>query len=119
MKDSDIAPAQVEENLYNFNSTQRGYISAAMHIAKSRVQFPREQRPQNINEFVDQKKEMFLVELSYNTIKKEIEELDKKTKDKDLALKNSSAELDEDHLTLIKFIEQDNISTQDKERQAE
>ncbi len=46
-----------------------------------------------------------MVELSYNTIKKEIEELDKKTKDKDLALKNSSAELDEDHLTLIKFIE--------------
>ena len=37
VKDSDIAPAQVEENLYNFNSTQRGYISAAMHIAKSRV----------------------------------------------------------------------------------
>lgn len=53
VKDSDIQPAQVEENLYNFNSTQRGYISAAMHIAKSRVQFPREQRPQNINEFVD------------------------------------------------------------------
>jgi len=46
-----------------------------MHIAKSRVQFPRESRPQNINEFVDQKKEMFLVELSYNTIKEEITDL--------------------------------------------
>jgi hypothetical protein len=46
-----------------------------MHIAKSRVQFSREQqtiRPQNIKEFVDQKKEMFLVELSYNTVDKEI-----------------------------------------------
>lgn len=51
-----------------------------MHIAKSRVQFSREQqmRQQNIKEFVDQKKEMFLVELSYNTVKKEIEELDHK-----------------------------------------
>lgn len=37
VKDSDVPPAQVEENLYNFNSNQRGYISAAMHIAKSRV----------------------------------------------------------------------------------
>lgn len=43
-----------------------------MQIAKSRVQFPRESRPQNINEFVDQKKEMFLVELSYNIIREEI-----------------------------------------------
>jgi hypothetical protein len=39
--------------LHNYNKTQRGYISAAAVIAKSRVQFPRESRPQNINEFVD------------------------------------------------------------------
>ena len=69
VKDSDIAPIQSEDGVYNFNTAQRGYISGAMHIAKSRVQFPRESRPQNITEFVDQKKEMFLVELSYNTIK--------------------------------------------------
>lgn len=37
VKDSDIPPAQTEENLFNFNPTQRGYISSAMHIAKSRV----------------------------------------------------------------------------------
>ena len=61
-----------------------------MHIAKSRVQFPREQRPQNINEFIDQKKEMFLVELSNNTVKTEIEELDHKSKRKAIALKDSS-----------------------------
>ena len=91
VKDSDIAPAQVEENLYNFNATQRGYISAAMHIAKSRVQFPRENRPQNINEFIDQKKDMFLVELSYDTIKQEIEELDNKSKRKKNALADSNS----------------------------
>ena len=45
VKDTDIKPMQSEENVYNFNSGQRGYISTAMHIAKSRVQFPREQRP--------------------------------------------------------------------------
>jgi hypothetical protein len=54
VKDGDIkAQSNEGEHVYNFNSGQRGYISAAMQIAKSRVQFPRESRPQNINEFVD------------------------------------------------------------------
>ena len=94
VKDGDIKPYQPEdhtESLYNFNSSQKGYISAAMHIAKSRVQFPRESRPQNINEFIDQKKEMFLVELSYNTIKEEIVDLQLKGNRKSNALKDSSA----------------------------
>ncbi len=42
VKDGDIKPVQSDENLYNFNSRQRWYISGAMQIAKSRVQFPRE-----------------------------------------------------------------------------
>lgn len=75
VRDSDIQPMQNDENYYNFNQNQRTYISAAMNIAKSRVQFTREARPQNINEFIDQKKEMFLVELSYNNIKGEITDL--------------------------------------------
>jgi len=37
VKDGDIKPTQNEENVYNFNSSQRGFISAAMHIARSRV----------------------------------------------------------------------------------
>ena len=53
VKDNDIKPMSNDENVYNFNSNQRGFISAAMQIAKSRVQFPREQRPQNISEFID------------------------------------------------------------------
>ena len=53
VKDQDILPAQSDESLYNFNVHQRGYISAAVQVAKSRVQFTREQRPQNINEFID------------------------------------------------------------------
>lgn len=79
VKEGDIKPVQSDENVYNFNSDQRGYISNAMHIAKSRVQFAREARPQNINEFIDQKKEMFLVEMAYNTIKEEITDLQLKT----------------------------------------
>lgn len=52
IKDEDIKPLQSDENVYNFNANTRGFISAACLIAKSRVQFPREQRPQNIDEFV-------------------------------------------------------------------
>lgn len=62
---------------------------------------------------------MFMVELSYHTIKKEIEDLDHKSKKKDIALKDSSNQLEDDHLKLIKFIEQDNIITQEKDKEAE
>lgn len=41
VKDEDILPS-LDEGLYNYSTMQRGYISAAMHIAKSRVIFPRE-----------------------------------------------------------------------------
>lgn len=48
VKDGDIPPAQMDDangsQGYNFNTEQRGYISSAMHIAKSRVQFSREQQ---------------------------------------------------------------------------
>ena len=37
VKDGDIKPMSNDENVYNFNSNQRGFISAAMQIAKSRV----------------------------------------------------------------------------------
>ena len=120
VKDMDIAPAQMEDNMYNFNSEQRGYISSAMHIAKSRVSISREQqrRPQNIKEFVDQKKEMFLVELSFKTVKSEIEELDHKQSRKKTAIETSQAQLEKDGLKLMKFIEKDQIKTSKKEKKA-
>lgn len=37
VRDRDISPAQNKEVMYNFNAIQRGYISAAMQIARSRV----------------------------------------------------------------------------------
>lgn len=119
VKEDDIKPIQSDENVYNFNSDQRGYISNAMHIAKSRVQFPRESRPQNINEFVDQKKEMFLVEMSYNTIKEEITSLEKKTTRKREALNESTITLQKDNDKLVKFIEEDNKRTTDAKKQAD
>lgn len=29
IKDEDVIPAEAEDSIYNFNATQRGYISAA------------------------------------------------------------------------------------------
>lgn len=54
---------------------------------------------------------MFLVELSYNTIKEEILQLDEKQSRKGDALKDSSLQLDTDSAKLIKFIENDNMTT--------
>lgn len=48
---------------------------------------------------------MFLVELSYNTVKKEIEELDHQSKRKAIALKDSSNQLENDNIKLMRFIE--------------
>ena len=61
----------------------------AMHVARSRVQYPKEQRSQNINEFIDQKKEMFLAELAYNTVEKEIGDLELKQNRRDESLQES------------------------------
>lgn len=53
IKNEDIEPMKTDENMYNYSAQTRGYISAAVNIAKSRVQFPTEGRPQNIDEFVN------------------------------------------------------------------
>lgn len=57
--DSDIPPAEQNEHMYNYNSHQRGYISAAMNIAKSRMVFnlepialPGGKAKQDINDFI-------------------------------------------------------------------
>ena len=42
VRDADIAPAEAGEVMTNYFGKQRTYIDAAQHIARSRVQFPRE-----------------------------------------------------------------------------
>ena len=72
VKDRDISPAERDEGAKNkkptYNQQEKKNINRAMMVAKTRVQFPKEQRAQNATEFVDQKKEMFLAELAYNTV---------------------------------------------------
>jgi hypothetical protein len=62
---------------------------------------------------------MFLVELSYNTIKEEIKDLDLKKDRKKYALKDSSTQLKKDSAKLIQFIESDNMTTSDRTKEAD
>ena len=87
-----------------------------MHIARSHVQYPREQRAQNINEFVDQKKEMFLAELAFNTVEEEIKDLELKQNRRDESLLMSQEELEKDNIDLIQFIHHDNSLKMEKEQ---
>ena len=52
VKDSDISAAEITKKRKKDPAIE-GVISSAMHIARARVQYPREQRAQNINEFID------------------------------------------------------------------
>jgi|TARA_B110000285_G_C15100006_1_gene604431 hypothetical protein len=54
---------------------------------------------------------MFLVELSYNTIKEEIVDLELKRNAKKEALTDSSNQLEKDNKKLVDFIEKDNLAT--------
>lgn len=60
-----------------------------------------------------------MVELSQNVIQQRIEELDVKNKKKTRALKDSEAQLQSDDVKLLKFIEKDQLSTHEMERQAD
>jgi len=62
---------------------------------------------------------MFLVEMSYNTIKEEITALEKKTTRKREALNESKFTLQKDNDKLVKFIEEDNKRTTDATKAAE
>jgi hypothetical protein len=62
---------------------------------------------------------MFTVELSYNTVKEEIEDLETKSNRKDIALRVSINLLESHHIQLMKFIEEDNLETQSKDKEAE
>ena len=88
-----------------------------MHIARSRVQFPKESRELNMQEFIDQKKEMFHAELAYKNVEKEIELLKKKQVQRQGALERSKDELNDDQTALMAFIAADNKEKKDKEQQ--
>lgn len=83
------------------------------------MQFPKDQRNQNAYEFIEQKKEMFLVQLSHNTIQKEIDLLQNKIDRKAKALDQSKKLLNQDEREVRDYVEKINKETKDIEKAAE
>lgn len=68
-----------------------------------------------MQEFIDQKKEMFHAELAYRNVQNEIALLDHKKGERQAALEKSKQELSEDNDALLNFIAQDNKDKKDKD----
>lgn len=61
-----------------------------------------------MEEFINQKKEMFRVQLSYNTLKTEITKLDFKKTTRETQLKLSHDHLETDRKDVMKFVDKNN-----------
>jgi hypothetical protein len=61
-----------------------------------------------MEEFINQKKEMFRVQLSYNTLKTEITKLDDKKTKRETQLKLSHDHLETDRKDVMKFVDKNN-----------
>jgi hypothetical protein len=72
----DIQLPEKRDNTALYNGSQRSSISCAMFITRSRIQNARDDKTQNIHEFIEQKKEMFQAELAFNTVQEEIRDLE-------------------------------------------
>ena len=138
-RDAEIPPSDTDRHVFILTSKEKDVIDAAKNICKARVQFPKDQRSQNAYEFIEQKKEMFLVQLSHNTIqvlsllilscfkqfknnillKKEIELLNTKVENKQQALEKSATQLNEDEKIVRNYVEKDNDVTKSLESQAD
>lgn len=119
-KDADLPPSDAGKHVIVFNnSSDKDIIDAAKNICKERVQFPKDHHSQNAYEFIEQKKEMFLVQLSHNTIKKEIDSLENKIERKVKALDQSKKLLNEDEREVRNYVEENNKNTKNVEEQAE
>lgn len=71
--------------------------------------------PDTLDEFINQKRQMFRVELSKETLQKEINNLDKKTERRLQALGQSGLELETDRRDLMSFVEKSNNDRKEKE----
>jgi len=106
----DDAPAPVSEP-----NTARGRAGrSADDIGRD----PRREK-ENITDFVEKKKEMFLVQMSLDVKKAEILKLDEKAKMKDDALKKSQAMLDEDVTRFDTFLQANDAKAHKAMKEAE
>ena len=68
---------------------ERNIITAALEIVNQRAKLPQNQKSENIRDYVEQKKEIFRVEMKYRILKEEREKIYKRISNKESALKRS------------------------------
>lgn len=84
------------EAVAHFPLKQQKLINAAMEIVGSRKKQTFKPKSDNIRDYVEQKKDLFLDEMSYRILNDEIQKIQQRCKSKEAALLRSSKLLDED-----------------------
>lgn len=117
-KDNDIAPSGTTKNVF-ISQKDKEIIEKAKSICNERVKLSKEKKVVSIYNFVEQKKEMFLVQLTHNTIKDKIGSLETKLDRKHRAWKQSEHLLHEDEKIARSYVENSNAETKNMENYAE
>ena len=131
--ETDFNVKPIEENQYQqfVRPKERNIITAALEIVNQRAKLPQNQKSENIRDYVEQKKEIFRVEMKYRILKEEREKIYKRISNKEAALKRSeelllhdtqrfTENIDRNKVLKEEAISQANLETQaKKDKEAE
>ena len=116
--DFNIKPVE-EKELQQFpRSKERNLITAALEIVNQRGKLPQNQKSENIRDYVEQKKEIFRVEMKYRILKEEREKIKKRISNKEAALKRSEEMLNQDYQRFTDHIDRNKILKEEAIAQA-
>ena len=106
--DADFSIRPIEESqMQQFvRPKERNLITAALEIVNQRSKLPQNQKTENIREYVEQKKEIFRVEMKYRILKEEREKIKKRISNKEAALKRSEELLNADNEKFTKHMDE-------------
>ncbi|OMJ69461.1 hypothetical protein SteCoe_32808 [Stentor coeruleus] len=105
--ESSFQVKPIEENQYQqfTRPKERNLITAALEIVSQRSKLPQSQKTENIRDYVEQKKEIFRVEMKYRILKDEREKIRKRISNKESALKRSEEMLNNDYTRFTEHID--------------
>lgn len=97
---------------------ERNLITAALEIVSQRSKMPQNQKTENTRDYVEQKKEIFRVEMKYRILKEEREKIKKRIANKEQALKRSEELLDQDQKKFTDHMERNKLLKEEAIAQA-
>lgn len=118
--ESDFNVKAIEESQFQqfVRPKERGIITAALEIVNQRGKLPQNQKSENIRDYVEQKKEIFRVEMKYRILKEEREKIKKRISSKEAALKKSEEMLVHDTQKFTDHMERNKILSDEAVAQA-